>query len=124
MAYSEFLEPITLVANADLSAAASQYKFVKVVNASGEGRAALAGNTEQAIGTLYEGDIAGRPCKIGIGRVIKCKLNATLAAGAAVMSDANGLAVAVSSGHQIGILLQGGVAGDVVSMLFQPIGTT
>lgn len=124
MAYSEMLEPITLVANADLSANADQYRFVKVVNASGEGRAAKAGVGEDAVGTLYMGDLAGRPCQIGVGKVIKVKLGANLTAGARIQSDANGDAIAVTGGGiSLGVLLKSGSTGEISTMLWAPIGT-
>ncbi len=50
-------------------------------------------------------------------------LNATLVAGAEVMSDASGKAIAwVTANRSLGYLIEGGGAGDVVAMQFVPNG--
>lgn len=124
MAYSEQANLHTLNANADLSAASNQYKFVKLANASGEARLALAGTGESAVGVIYEGNTAGNPVAYARGGVIKVLLGATLTAGAILQSGSDGRAIAVTGGgYRLAQLLQSGVAGDICSALWQPEGT-
>jgi hypothetical protein len=117
MAYEESAVMITVPANGDLSA--SQFKFV-AVNSSG--RLVASGAGAGAIGVLQDDPrAAGRPGLVAIGGVVKVKAEGTIAAGAAVASDADGGAVVAASGNVIlGTAMTGGVNGDIISVLFNP----
>jgi hypothetical protein len=110
-------DQISLTAAADLSA--KQNLFAKV---SGNLGTDVCGAGGDAIGTYSaQGSkaVSGKPAAIDVGPVVAITLAATLSAGAEVMSDANGKAVAwVTANRSLGYLLQGGVANDVVPMLF------
>jgi len=56
------------------------------------------------------------------GAVHEVELGATLAAGAEVMSNGSGQAIALAGVDVIGagILLEGGDSGEIVAMLYQP----
>lgn len=106
---------LTLTSQSDLSA--KQYLFAKISTDNG---CDLAGAGEDAIGTIFNGGTAsGQGCTIDIGPVVLCTLNATLTAGAEVMSDANHKAVAWTTGNRsLGYLIEGGAAGEQVAMFF------
>jgi hypothetical protein len=105
---------ITLQAAADLSA--KQNLFAKI---SGNDGTDVCGAGGDAIGVILNKPTSGNAAEIGIGPIVPITLAATLSAGAEVMSDANGKAVAwVTANRSLGFLLQDGVAGDVVNMLF------
>jgi hypothetical protein len=109
-------DQISLTAAADLSA--KQNLFAKV---SGNNGCDACGAGQDAIGVINAQTKAtsGLPCAIDVGPVVKITLAATLSAGAEVMSDANAKAVAwVTANRSLGYLLEGGVSGDVVKMLF------
>lgn len=125
MGVSQTKDIISLPANADLSAAADQYKFVKLVNASGVAACAVSGLGEEAIGTIYEGgNAAGAVSAIGRAQVIKFRAGANLTAGARIQSNATGQGIAVTGGgFALGILLKSVSTGEVGTMLWQPQGT-
>ncbi len=107
---------IDLNASADLSAAAKQNTFVAV---SGNKTANTCGAGGDAVGVQLNKPVSGQPIEIGVGPEVPITLNATLSAGAEVMSNASGQAVAwVTANRSLGYLLEGGVAGDVVNMIF------
>jgi len=122
MAYEEALKRITLLAGADLSS--SQYCFVKL-NSSGQ--VVVAGADDRAIGVLQDTPAAsGRAACVGIDGVSKVLFGGTVSKGAAVTSDANGKAVALTSGdaYSHGIARDGGHDGEVQAVILQPIGLT
>lgn len=105
---------ISLTAAADLSA--KQNLFIKI---SGDNGCDQCGAGQDAIGTQLGKAASGAPAEIGVGPRVPITLAATLAAGAEVMSDANGKAVAwTTTNRSLGFLLVGGGANDVVDMLF------
>lgn len=109
-------DQISLTAAADLST--SQNLFIKP---SGDNGCALCGAGQDAIGTLNAKckPTSGLPAAIDVGPRVAITLAASLSAGAEVMSDAAGKAVAwTTSNRSLGFLLVGGVSGDVVDMLF------
>lgn len=108
------LRRISLIAGADLSG--SQYKFMALAS---DGQIDPCGAGAKSVGVLQDNpDAAGKVASVGIDGVTKIELGATLAAGAEVMSNAAGEAVAVTSTNRSqGILLEGGVDGDIVPML-------
>lgn len=114
----EKVQSISRIAGADLSD--SQYRFTKVNAAA---RVVLAGSGERAMGVTIGKAEEGRAIEIGIGGRLLVVLGATVAAGADVQSDANGAAITqTSTGISCGTCLEGGVAGDVTSIVFDPQG--
>ena len=105
----------TLTSQSDLST--SQYLFAKLSTDDG---CDLCGAGGDAVGTIYDGGTAsGARCSIMIGPIVLVTLNATLSAGAEVMSDASGKAVAwVTANRSLGYLKEGGVAGETVPLFF------
>lgn len=109
---------LSLTAVADLST--KQNLFIKI---SGDNGCDLCGAGGDAIGTLLNKPPSGGPAEIGIGPRVPITLAATLAAGAEVMSDAAGKAVAwTTTNRSLGYLLEGGGNGDVVGMLMADAG--
>jgi hypothetical protein len=71
------------------------------------------------LGVLYNKPAAGQAAQVAVGPRVKVTLNATLAAGVEFVSDNTGKAIAGTTGNlYAGKLLEGGVAGDVVSCQF------
>jgi len=110
---------------ANLAMTSYQFRFVRVVNSSGTGQLALPTNGGLTIGVLQDKPTAqgepGQVCRPG--DITKIVLNYGGTAGDWVMSDANGKAVAAVSGAQVqGQLLDSGSAGDIVRMVYQPLG--
>lgn len=114
MATRKSLE-LSLTAGADLSA--SQNLFLKL---SADNTVILCGAGGDAIGVQNQTKAtSGFPVDLMVGPRIPITLNATLSAGAEVMSDASGKAVAwTTTNRSLGYLLEGGNAGDVVAMFF------
>lgn len=107
---------ISLTAQSDLST--KQNLFIKPSTDNG---CDLCGAGGDAIGTLSASSkpVLGQPAAVDVGPVVAITLAATLAAGAEVMSDAAAKAVAwTTTNRSLGYLLVGGIAGDVVNMLF------
>lgn len=117
---SRHTDRISLKAAADLSAAAKQHTFVAVSGNMGGNTAGAGGD---AVGVQLNKPAISTPIEVGTGPMVPVLLAATLAAGAEVMSNAAGAAVAwVTANRSLGYLLEGGVANDVVTMLFAPNG--
>lgn len=121
MAFQDLGKTISRPAAADHSS--NQFKFMKI---DSNGRAALC----DTIGERVDGVLQDKPSAIGqagslmvgVG-VTKITLGATLSAGDLVTTSAAGVAVAAQSGYSpSGKLLEGGVATNVVAMIFYPGG--
>lgn len=121
MAYEADLKIIPgLVAAADLSA--KQFTFVNV-----DSNGAVAANTtegEVVAGVLQDApDAAGKTASPAYAGITKVVLGATVAAGADVMSDTSGRAIAATTGKFIrGKLLEGGDADEIGTLLLGPTG--
>jgi Uncharacterized conserved protein (DUF2190) len=119
-AYKQVWKSITGVPAGDLSA--KRYHFVKY-DSNGKIVAAAAG--EAAIGVLEEPNKADQPAQVVAQGFMYVELGGTVAAGAAVMADAAGKAVAhtvataPANNHVLGILHVGGVAGDIGTVLLK-----
>ena len=122
MATENSLTSITLVANADLST--SQYHAIEAADASGEARAALAGNGEDIIGVLQNKPASGEAATIAISGVTKAVAAGVIAAGGDVAVDANGEFVPAATGDVIVGVNVGltTAAGDIFSLLLMPRG--
>lgn len=109
---------LSLNAASDLST--KQNLFMKI---SGDNGCDLCGAGGDAIGTLENKPVSGQPASIMVGPRVPITLAATLSAGAEVMSDAAGKAIAwTTTNRSLGYLLVGGVSGDVVEMLMADAG--
>lgn len=99
-------------ANADLTG--KERLFVKL-NSSGKLALCGAGDGGHSV---VRGDIANAAVTVDLVGESKITLAATLSPGALITSDAAGKAVAATTGSFInGMLLQGGVSGDIVTFL-------
>ena len=123
MTNSQSYEVFSIPANADLSA--NQYFIAAVVDASGEGQAALCGDGAQPCGVIYNNpDAAGKATSIAYKGIVKVKAGGAITAGNTVASDAAGEAVVATTGDVIlGIALDTAVDGDIVSVLLSNSGT-
>lgn len=95
------------------------FRFVKMASAG----FMKAGSGEQVFGVVTEEAAADFPATAQYSDVGKVELGATLAKGARVMSGSDGRAVAVVTSppgkYEAGILLGGGVAGNIVPILLR-----
>lgn len=98
--------------------------FAQATN-TGNRTAAIASDATSVVGVIAMDalDTEDFPMETEAGVIVPIELAATLAAGAAVMSNGAGEAVALSGVDAVqgGILLQGGDDGDIVEMLLQPM---
>lgn len=85
-----------------------------------DGKLYQADSGDNVCGVITEADIAGRPVTYQYSDIAKIILAATLNAGDEVMSDDDGKAIAYvdspAGNVGAGVLREGGVAGDVVSV--------
>jgi len=104
-------------ASADCSA--KQYRFAVI---SGNRTVTFAGTAGViCVGVIANKAASGQAVDLMIGPEVKIELSATLTAGAKVMTTNVGTAAAATTGLVIlGQLNEGGVAGDVVAMMFEP----
>ena len=131
MAYEIPVFDFTLEAAADLSA--SQYRFVRV---DANGRAALCGAGQPAVGVLQnKPSAAGQAAQVRALGITKVVAGGAISKGALVASDASGQAVAatvttantttgaLTGSHVAGIALEAAAgAGQVISVLLLPMG--
>lgn len=106
-----------LTASADNSA--NQYKFIKITGNRTASVATVAG--EVCIGVLGNKPVLGAAVEDLVGPEVKVRLGATLTANAKIATAADGRAQAAVTGNNIlGYLVEGGVADDIVAMIFEP----
>jgi hypothetical protein len=119
MAYKENQSCVTLEAGQDLSA--KQYFFVTIAS---DGQIDPTGDGAAAVGVLLNDPAAaGRAAEVCIGGLTRVEAGGTVAAGAAVASDAAGNAVTAATGDIIlGTAVTGGADGEVITIVFQPRG--
>ncbi len=107
-------QSITLMPSATMED--NRYKF-GVVNS--DSQLALSGAAAKAAGVIQIPGIVGEPVRVMTTGVSFIELGDTVAAGAEVESDANGLAVTLSAGKSNGICLVGGDAGAIGCILLK-----
>ena len=120
MSYEENQARFSLPAAADLSA--KQY-YAVVVDTSGN--AAVAGTGDRACGILQNAPAhAGRAASIAYGGVTKAVCGGAITIGDPVAVDSTGKIVAETTGDAwtVGIALETGASGTIISMLLQPSG--
>jgi hypothetical protein len=109
---------ITLIASENMT----PFHFCAVTSA---GTVEIANDAAQLLGVIAEEVLAGEsvPVMTAVGAVVDIELAGTLAAGARVMSNSAGEAIAsaTAGSTEAGTLLVGGDDGDIVAMLFQPL---
>lgn len=85
---------------------------------------------QKALGVLQDTpSAAGRTCSVAVGGVTKVVLGETVTAGEECKVSTAGKAIGASSGttvgdYVMGEFLEGGDAGEIVSMLLRPMGVT
>jgi hypothetical protein len=106
-----------LVASGDLSS--SQYRLVKYASTAGAVILA-AGNTDKAIGVLYNEPTDGQAAEIAIGPIVKAQGQASLSVNDYVAPDTTGRAEATTttSDQVFGIVQEASTtAGDIVRIM-------
>ena len=113
MAVTESRNTRTFIAGEDLSAA--QFKFVTLESDGQVDLADLAG--EQCIGIVENDPAAGAEATVVVAGKTRVVAGGTIAAGAAVATDAAGDAVTASTGNIImGYAMEAGVDGQVIAI--------
>jgi hypothetical protein len=104
---------MTLIASADLSA--KRYKAIKI---DSDGKAAIAGDGQSAVGILQNTPVAGEAATIMTSGISFVEYGDTVTAGSNLASDADGnLVVAGASDAILGVALCDGADGDIGTML-------
>lgn len=106
---------------ADLSAAANQYKLVKL-DANGDIVLAAAA-TDVVVGSLYNTPALGEAAKVAYAGVVLVQADAALNEGVQVRSSADGQAADGSTppSYVFGITVEAaGAAGDIIPVLARP----
>ena len=103
----------TFIAGEDLSAA--QFKFVTLESDGQVDLADAAG--ERAIGVCLVGGPAGAAVTVAMSGKVNVIAGGTIAAGAAVQTDANGDALTAATGDYVmGYALEAGVDGQIIAI--------
>lgn len=122
MAYEGTKLTWTFIAGADLSAAANQYKFVKL-NSNAKEVVLASGTTDNVVGVLQDTPALGEACEVVIFGVTKVAAGASYNPGVILSTTAGGLAqTAVSTQQKLGHALESGANGVITTMLFNPYG--
>ena len=119
MATEYGLKNISLPAAADLSA--KQYYIVDVNSSSQAALVATKG--AKMVGVLQDKPAAAnRIGAVAVEGISKVELGDTVAAGAEVISDANGAAIATDAADQyiLGTCIKGGAVGEIGEVLIKP----
>ena len=113
MAVIQTRDTRTVIAGEDLSAA--QFKFVTLES---DGQVDLADSAgENCIGVCLVGGTAGAAVTVAISGKVMVEAGDTVAAGAAVQTDANGDAITAASGDYVmGYALEAGVDGQIIAI--------
>ena len=118
-AFTQVWKYITGIPAADMLD--KQHTFVKINN-EGKIVTPAAGEGNLVVGVLYEPRKADQPAQVAAHGFAFVKLGANLQAGTLVEPDANGAAVAAgtqSGGTPVGILVVGGNAGEIGTVLLK-----
>ena len=120
MATENALKSIPYAAAADLSAL--QYTFVKMSGDYAVTTGVAAGGVD-TVGVLQNNPVATAAAAVAVSGQSKIVLGATLTAGTRVTSDANGKAVAATTGNTVlGKLVEGGDADEIGAMILETEG--
>jgi hypothetical protein len=116
--FSNYAVKTTLVAGADLSS--SQYKFVKIDNATGYA-VIVSGATDRPIGVLQNNPISGAEAEVLIVGGTKVYAGGTASAGQPLFASASATAVTLAFGttgsaaYAVGTFITTGAATNVVT---------
>lgn len=112
----------TFVAGADLSAAANQYKFVKL-NTTADAVVLAASAGEKVIGVLQDTPASGEACEVVIFGITKVAAGGTYNPGTTLTTTAAGLADTATTGNErLGQAIETGTTGTIRTMFFNPFG--
>ena len=89
------------------------FRFAKVGTSDGHVKLAGAGDSCLGVSTDINSD-EGRPCDVQFDGIAKIELGGSVSFGDKLASDANGKAVAATSGEIAGIALDSGASGDFI----------
>lgn len=113
MAVMQSRDTRTFIAGVDLSSA--QFKFVTLES---DGQVDLANSAgENCVGVCLVGGTAGKAVTVAMTGKVMVTAGGTIAAGAAVATDASGDAVTASTGNVImGYATEAGVDGQIIAI--------
>lgn len=106
------------ILNFAAESAVHAFRFAKIGTAEGKVKEATAGSVVFGATTDIDSE-AGHPCDVQMDGIARVECGGTVSAGDKVGPDANGKAVAVTSGNSFAIALEGGASGDVIAVKFQ-----
>ena len=115
MGYQSVLRAFSLQVATDLSS--ERYKFVKIDSSGNTVVCDTAG--EASLGILQNAPVANEGASIAFMGISQVVLGATLARNAQVQVDTSGRAAALASGVRLGILLEGGAADQIGTILIK-----
>jgi hypothetical protein len=117
MAFTQYLETVSLPASGDLSAA--QFKLGQI-NSSGQ-VAAISGSGVRVDGVIAnKPTAAGQPTELQVGGLVKCLAGAAINPGVEVMSNASALAITATATNYVFGVYVGSAAcasGDMIPVL-------
>jgi len=114
----ETVQSISRIAAAALDGL--QYRFVKAATDETVG---LTGAGERALGVLVGKGVSGVAVDVGFSGRVLVEAGASVTAGDLAASDGSGKVITQTSTNIVlGTILETGVSGDLVSVLFQPQG--
>jgi len=116
----QFGNDLTQTANADLSAAGTQYKIVKIVSLGKVDLTSAA--TDKPLGVLQNRPIAGQAAEVRVDGTTKCVCGAAVTAGQEIMSDASGRGItATTTNEVVGIAVTSTAnANELFDLLIRP----
>jgi hypothetical protein len=118
MAIEQKLKTLSMQAGADLSA--KQYTFVKL---NSSGKVVTCGDDERGIGVLQDKPASDKGASVATTGITKMTCAAAITNGAAVTSDANGKAVAATTGkHIMGFAMETGANNRIIAILLDRVG--
>lgn len=107
-----------LFEHAATSAADLRTKLFYLAKIDSDGKIAVCGDGEAAIGSIYEGANTGDPSTVVTHGIAKVICGASITAGARVASDASGKLVAAAvNDFEVGTALTAGDANDIIPVL-------
>jgi len=112
-ANEEQVRSISRIAGADFSGDnTGLYRFVKVASTE---KVVLCDSGDNALGVLRGKAAEDQAIEVAIGGRVLVELGASVTAGARIQSGAGGAAITLASGADLGVALNTGVTGDVIS---------
>lgn len=114
-ANEEQVRSISRIANADFTGSNTGiYRFVKV---GSNQKVALCDSGDAALGVLRGKADEDQAIEVAIGGRVLVELGASVTAGSRVQSGSGGSCITLASGADLGTALEGGVTGDIISVV-------